>query len=150
MIVDSIDNAGIYEPLGPRIAVGLAYLAAFDPETENGRYEIDGDRVFALVQGYQTAPAEEKRFEAHRLHIDIQYLVSGEERVYVAPTAVLDAKEDYNATKDVTFYHDPASPGSIHLRAGDFAIFYPHDAHKPNCVAGGPAAVKKVVVKVRV
>lgn len=147
MIVDSIDNAALYAPLGPRIAAGLRYLAAFDPATEDGRYPL-GDGLVASVSSYETAPAMEKRFEAHRRNLDIQYVVSGSERLLHAPTPGLEVETPYREEEDVAFLRDPAASSSVLLRAGDFAILFPGDAHKPGCMAGGREAVRKVVVKV--
>lgn len=42
-----------------------------------GRHEIDGDRVFALVQNYTTNPIEGALYEAHRRYSDIQFVFSG-------------------------------------------------------------------------
>jgi YhcH/YjgK/YiaL family protein len=38
----------------------------------------------------------------------------------------------------------------VQVRAGQYAIFYPDDAHIPSCAWGAPAEVLKVVVKVKV
>ena len=40
-----------------------------------------------------------------------------------------------------------ASPfaSSLLMRTGDLAVFFPDDAHKPGCMAGGRDAVRKVV-----
>ena len=40
--------------------------------------------------------------------------------------------------------------GPVQVRAGQYAIFYPDDAHIPSCAWGAPAEVLKVVVKVKV
>jgi biofilm protein TabA len=149
VIVDRIGNAHLYEALGPRIAAGLAYLAAFDPATPDGRHEVDGDRVFALVQGYHTGPGAEKRFEAHRLHLDIQYLAAGRERILHAPLDALEVVTPYDPEGDILFLADPPASSSVLLNPGDFAILFPGDAHKPGCMAGGREEVRKVVVKVR-
>ena len=38
---------------------------------------------------------------------------------------------------------------SFAVRAGEFAVFYPQDAHEPGgCVDGKPAAVRKIVIKI--
>jgi YhcH/YjgK/YiaL family protein len=37
----------------------------------------------------------------------------------------------------------------LQLTPGSFALFYPEDAHKPNCAWDAPERVRKVVVKVR-
>lgn len=65
------------------IATALEFLAK--PETAElpvGRYELDGDNIFVLIQDQTTAPVENKRAESHRNYIDIQYL--SQERKYRA------------------------------------------------------------------
>ena len=150
MILDSLTRADSYRALGPRIAAGLDYLASFDPETPVGRHLIEGEDLFAMVQRYDTAPATEKRFESHLRYIDIQYIVSGRERMLHAPADSLVVDAPYNDEKDVAFYHDPDQSSSFLVLPGNFAIFFPADGHKPGCMAGGRDAVAKVVVKVRV
>lgn len=149
MILDSLTAAGEYEALGTGIALGLAYLRSFDPDTPDGRYELDGDDLFALVQTYDTAPAAEKRFEAHRRYLDIQHVSAGTERILHAPQLDLEVDTAYSDADDIVFFREPGVSSSLLLRAGDFAIFHPTDAHKPGCMAGGRTQVKKVVVKVR-
>ena len=51
----------------------------------DGRQEIDGERVFALVQRYETALSPAPRFECHRKYIDVQFLAAGEEVIGWAP-----------------------------------------------------------------
>lgn len=149
MILDSLGNRGLYHALGPGIAAGLQYLAAFDPATEDGRYPVDGDAVFALVQSYRTAPGAEKRWESHIRHLDIQYIVSGQERILHAPVGWMEMETPYDDGKDVIFYRDPPAATSCLLLPGDFVIFHPHDGHKGGCMAGGRDEVRKVVVKVK-
>jgi YhcH/YjgK/YiaL family protein len=149
MILDSLSSHALYHPLGPRIAAGLEWLAAYQGDAEPGRYLVQGDEVVAIVQTYETAPATDKRWETHVRHLDIQSIVSGRERILHAPLALLEEKTPYDEVKDVTFYHDPAASTSLLLGPGDFGIFYPADGHKPGCMAGGKERVEKVVIKVR-
>lgn len=150
MILDSLTRAAAYRALGPRLAAGFDYLEGFDPGTEPGRYFLDGEDLFAVVQTYDTAPATDKRFESHLRYIDIQYLVSGRERILHAPADTLVVGTPYNDEKDVAFYADPAASSSCLVLPGQFALFYPADGHKPGCMAGGRETVVKVVLKVRV
>lgn len=150
MVHDSLSNALLYHPLGGGLTAGLEYLAAFDPATPDGSYEVDGEAVRAIVESYDTAPGAEKRFESHRRHIDIQYVAAGRERILHARTTSLPIEIPYRQDTDVAFHQDPGASSSILLRAGDFAILYPDDAHKPGCMAGARDRVKKVVVKVRI
>jgi biofilm protein TabA len=149
MIFDSLSAAMQYESLDPGIALGLGYLRNFDPDTPEGRYPLSGDDLFVLVQCYETGPATEKRFEAHREYLDIQYLATGSERILYLPVEGLQEEVPYSEAADVVFFQEPGVSSSLLLRGGEFAVFYPSDAHKPGCMAGGREQVKKVVVKVR-
>ena len=116
----------------------------------DGRTDIDGDDVYALVQSYDSVPPAEKKYESHRLYADIQYVGAGTEVIHYAPTASLQPVTAYDAQKDFLLYADPAGSTPLHLAPGTFAIFLPHDGHKPGCVNGAPCRIKKVVIKVRV
>lgn len=149
MILDSIANLELYEPLGTRFAAGLRWLRTFDAGMPNGRVPIDGDDLFALVQSYATTPGSEKRFESHRRYADIQFVAAGGERILHTDTSALAILTDYNPQADIAFYEEPGASSSVLLGPGDFTILWPGDAHKPGCMAGGRDEVKKVVIKVR-
>jgi YhcH/YjgK/YiaL family protein len=108
------------------------------------------DDVTVQVQEYTTIPAESGKFETHDKMFDIQYVISGKEAFGIAPRSELTVTEAYNTEKDITFYKDPALSGSVLLGPGDFIVVAPEDAHKPRCISGSPAAVKNLVIKVRV
>lgn len=151
MILDNLSNASVYRQLGPRIARGFAWLAEFSPQTADGRYEIDGDNIYALVQSYDTSAPEQKKYESHRTYLDIQFVVDGAETIHYAPVEKLRPVMEYDATKDYLLYADAPGSTPLHLGPGSFAIFYPGDGHKPGCHAGGAATrIKKVVIKARV
>lgn len=149
MTLDSLANHALYHALGPRVAAGLEWLAAYQGGAELGRHPILGDDVVAIVQAYDTAPAAEKKWETHIHHLDIQYIVSGREHILYAPAGALEVKTPYNEAKDVTFYQDPSASSSLLVGPGEFAIFYPPDAHKPGCMVERAERVEKVVIKVR-
>jgi len=145
MIVDRIENAALYRGLGERIALALASLQT---PREAGRYELDGDKVFALVQQYQSKPLSEGKWEAHRKYIDVQFVVSGAERIGWTPVDGLTLTESYNEIKDIAFYKGDGD--FVTVPAGTFVILFPEDAHMPGIAVDAPAPVTKVVVKVRV
>lgn len=148
MILDTLANAPLYRPLGPRIDRGLAWLADFSDKTPDGRYDIDSDNLFALVQSYLTVPAEQKKFESHRRYLDIQFIAAGSESIHYAPLGSLCPATDYDAVKDFSLYTEPVAATALHLSPGSFAIFFPADGHKPGCsTSAHPAQVKKVVIK---
>ena len=63
----------------------------------------------------------------------------------------MTVESPYDAEKDVEFYAGGAEIGKFfNVDAGEFALFFPHDVHMPSLAIAKPqAAVKKVVVKVR-
>ncbi len=115
------------------------------------RVEIDGSDVFALVQSYQTEiPGALVEVEAHRKYIDVQYICSGVEMMGWLPLAAVGVPGAYQAEKDYLTAQVPAEELTpVIVRAGCAAIFYPEDAHAPKLASGSPAAVNKIVVKVR-
>jgi YhcH/YjgK/YiaL family protein len=148
MILDHLHNAALYENLHPGLKKGLNLLAnsAF-LSLPDGRHLIDGERLIAMPQRYETRLASAGRWESHRRYIDIQHILQGEELMGWANTSVLKVAEPYDPARDVTFHEGAGS--LIHVPAGYFAIFYPEDAHMP-CLAVNerPTPVRKIVLKV--
>ena len=70
----------MYRELGANIAQGMDYSAA-RWRLRQGRYELDGDRVFALVSQLQLTPAAEALRESHRQYLDVQYVARGTKRM---------------------------------------------------------------------
>lgn len=115
----------------------------------DGRFELEGDRVFALVQRYKTAAFAEPKFEAHRKYLDVQYIVTGEESIGWAPSELISITEPYDADKDICFGTVRAGHWtSLCLPAGGLALFWPEDGHAPKLARGVPSSVMKVVVKI--
>jgi biofilm protein TabA len=56
-----------------------------------GRYPIDGEQMFALVQSPMTQAWETGKAEFHSRYIDIQYLLEGEELIGYAITKLLES-----------------------------------------------------------
>ncbi len=149
MIIDHIKKASCYSGVNPGIRKALDYLAGKDFSTlAPGRYDIEGDRLFALVQRYDTKPREQGVWEAHRRYIDVQFVAGGVESMGYAPIASLTVTQPYAADNDYVLL---AGTGDfVTAAAGTFVIFFPDDAHMPCLACGAPQAVCKVVVKVAV
>jgi biofilm protein TabA len=136
--------------LPPAIVTGLEYLKNTDFSTlAAGKYPIEGDRIFALVQETQTFPKAERRAEAHAKMIDIQFVITGTEMIgFGLPNAKNEVAEDWLETKDILFYQTVADETDLYLTAGTYAIFFPGEAHRPCCRYGAVNLVRKVVVKI--
>ena len=100
-----------------------------------------------MVQEYETR--EEGLLEVHNKYIDIQCMVEGIEKIYYAQRQELEAETEYDEKGDAQFLKDSDNCLEFLFRAGDFAIFFPQDAHKPSMNAAGKAKAKKLVFKVR-
>ena len=113
------------------------------------RYEIDGDNLFATVSEYMSKNEETTKFEAHRKYIDIQYVISGNEIMNIAPLkTITDVVTQYDSTKDIEFM---TSVNVINITASpsNFFIFFPSDAHRPGLKYGVNSPVRKIVIKVK-
>ncbi len=150
MIVSQREHLDRYRGLSAALDRAIAWVKAGGYEgLPVGRNEIDGENVYAMVQRYATRAPESCTYEAHRNYIDIQFLVSGSELMGVAPESSLKVLQAYKP--DAALYEDPEGlpEQMVLLVAGNAAILFPEDAHKP-CMRSGAASeeVHKIVVKV--
>src|SRR5262245_49167940 len=104
MILDTLENWHLYRSLGRRFELGFSALRDGIGQKPDGKYELDGQNVFAIVQRYQTRPKEKCAWEAHRKYADVQFVLSGAERMGWAPISGLTVRDPYNAEKDVAFF----------------------------------------------
>lgn len=148
MITDHISNASLYFGLGERIKTALQYLSETDfSGMEPGKYILDGDKVFAMVQEYTTKSLEESVLEAHKEYIDIQFMIEGEECIGFEMLNNQEISEPYHEKEDYWLFR--GNPDLIRYSKGMFAILYPQDLHMPRIISGEPMPVRKVVIKVR-
>ncbi|HTX89937.1 MAG TPA: YhcH/YjgK/YiaL family protein [Anaerolineales bacterium] len=148
MIFDRLANSRLYENSSPRLREAFEYLQRTDLSAlPVGRQEIDGQNMYAMVQEYSPKPPEGGRWEAHRLYIDLQYLVSGKEQIGFAPIGRL-APGEYDPARDFTPLEGRGD--LLTVSAGEFMLLFPEDAHMPGLAAGAPGPVRKVVVKIKV
>jgi YhcH/YjgK/YiaL family protein len=148
MVIDKIENQHLYAGLSSRIDKALNYISKTDlVNTELGKYEIDEENVVAIVQEYISKNPEDARLESHFEHIDIQYIISGEEMMGIG---ILENQIPHTVIneKDVAFYPNDSTP--FKLKKGMFAILYPNDLHCPGMKCGENSKVKKLVVKIRI
>ena len=153
MINGNIKNVAALLPyVSEDLKVALEYLAATDfSKVENGEYELKGREVFARVNTYTTEPWGERRPEKHAAYIDVQFVAAGSEDLWYAPLEdCYTLTEDRLEKDDVAFYGNVEENNCVRLNAGDFAILFPWELHRPNCNPGEEASeVQKIVVKVK-
>ena len=96
----------------------------------------------------------QRRAEKHNQYIDVQYVAQGSETIWFTPLTEANVEtENLAEENDVIFYDDPKEKNCAVLNAGDFAIFFPWELHRPNCAngccgEGEITHVQKIVVKV--
>ncbi|MHB8063941.1 MAG: YhcH/YjgK/YiaL family protein [Ruminiclostridium sp.] len=149
MIIDKLVNAYAYFPCHPQFKMAFEFLQNTDLlHTKVGRYNIDGDNVFALVQNIETKPVNQCMFESHRDYIDIQYIISDEEIIGYSQIEKLIPAGDYNKNDDSRTY--TGTGNMITFGPGEFAVFSPQDGHMPGICSNEKHGIsKKVVLKVR-
>jgi YhcH/YjgK/YiaL family protein len=116
----------------------------------SGRYDIDGDNLYASVMEYTTKNDDAANFEAHRKYVDIQYMISGKEIMNIAPLeTVTEVLIPYDAVKDIEFMK-VKNIAEYKADSTNFFLFFPGDAHRPGMKDGDNEAIRKIVIKVRI
>lgn len=139
--------------------ITVAELGQFDKKAQSFLLETDLEKIpvgqinlgqgyYVNVDSYQTQQFGSRKYESHRKYIDIQYIVSGQENVFVAPIEKLKLYKNYNASKDIVFYSNEFQGEKICLHRGEIVIFYPKDGHMPCIAETYPQQVKKIVIKI--
>ena len=150
MIYDNLDNIAFYKGLSPDIYEGLKFLQQVTPDIAVGTYQLTPN-VKAIVSEYTTKEVNQNGYEAHRQNIDIQYLLTGKEKIAYLPVEELSETKPYSEETDAAFYNavPDHNPSTLALHPGYFSIFFPQDGHMPQLSANEPEKVKKVVIKVQ-
>jgi YhcH/YjgK/YiaL family protein len=115
---------------------------------EAGRYNLDGDRVYALVQDYETKSPDYEKWETHRNYIDLQFLYSGREDIGVVSKTNMTPMTEYDPSGDFTLHRGQGA--FIELLPGDFVVLWPDDAHMPGRTLKNVETVRKVVIKIKI
>lgn len=113
------------------------------------RVEIDGDRIFANFQKYDSKDASNPVFEVHEKYIDVQYVHSGCESILVTDDTNATTVQEYDGDADCQLYTAPEY-SSLLMKSGDVALLYPAELHAPCLTYKQTQPIEKVVVKVRV
>lgn len=148
MILDILENGAQYAGLNEGLARAFEFLTRPDlKDLPADRYEIDGDRVYALVVEGRGHKREDATLEAHEKYIDIQLVLEGVDEMGWKPkSACAQPAAPYDGEKDAQLFDDEPDVW-VTTRPGVFAIFFPDDAHMPMVSSG---FLRKAVAKVAV
>lgn len=149
MIYDRKSNLEQYRGISKNLDFAIEYIMKTDfSRSEEGRYTILGDRVFAMVQTPDTKSRSVAKWEAHKKYMDIQFLIEGDESIGFQTLETLTIFQDYDTEKDIVFFDDNGLGFFVPLKGNDFVICFPQDAHMPLIQGSKSERIKKVVVKV--
>jgi biofilm protein TabA len=132
------------------VQLAIQHLREHDySQEEAGKYPIDGDNMFALVQDPMTQSWETGSPEFHQRHIDVQFLLEGEEAMgYLPADPDLELITDKLLEKDIAFVAPQERETRIVLSPGMYAVFYPGELHRPCRAVKESMQIKKVVIKI--
>lgn len=139
------------EEIEARVAKGKESIAKLvEDGAENGFYQIC-EWLTVQIKHVVTGKADSIEVESHRKHIDIQWVIEGEEAIDVAPTASLAPKTAYEEKTDVALWIPKPLMTRVALRPGSYVVFYPGDAHRP-CISldGDRSEARIAVAKVKI
>lgn len=146
MIIDKLENIGMYASVNPLFAQAIEFLKSTDLNAhELGKVVLKEGELFVNFAAARPKTKDDAKIETHNNFIDIQIPLTGTELMGYMPRTDL-AEAEYNVEKDVTFYPGHATD-YLTVKPGMFAIFFPEDAHAPGVTE---VELKKVIVKVRV
>ena len=134
--------AAVWQALRQLRALDLSALAP-------GKYEIDGERLFYLVQEATPRLVADSLAEAHRDYADVQIPVGATERFgFSLPQAGLTPCEEDFAGRDIAFYPTPENEPFIDVAPGSYIVFWPGELHRPCVAIAETTPFRKVVVKI--
>lgn len=134
----------------PAIQTALDWITEHDlANLEAGTYELQGQDLYINLQDITTKPVGDCFPERHNDYLDIQYVVSGVERMGFAPYSGCETVVVAPEGKDIVIYEDLRWESFVDVPSGCFCIFFPSDIHRPGCAAGEPGSVRKAVIKLR-
>lgn len=149
MIFDRLENVNRYKGLGRGLDTALDFLAKQGMEADEAGITDLGNGIIAHCAVYVPVAPEAGTAEAHRKYIDVMLIKEGNEQIGYQPVSVLkNIIQEYDAQTDALLAREemPLFP----FRKGDFAVWFPQDAHMPGIFEGEARTVKRVIVKVPV
>lgn len=151
MIFDTLENCSFYYDFHKSFEKAFDFIKKAEKENlPAGRYDLDGDNIYAIVQEYNSKNPADYQFEGHRKYIDIQYIMSGVEEIEVVNIKKATPSGDYILEREVQFFDCYEKTGKYVLENGEYGVFWPADIHKPGLMYQGKSTpVRKVLVKVK-
>ena len=139
MITDHLANGLCYAAVDTRLARAIEFLQRADlAALPDGRHDVDGDAIYALVQRYTSKLPGEGRWEAHQRYADLQTRRRGRGAHGLRPDGAIHARAP--TIRQRTSSSSRATPTSCGSTAGEFIVLWPGEVHMPGMAVGAPGA----------
>lgn len=132
------------------------WLRSIDPVSMAAAKNVmTWSHAVAHCQDLDLRTPENTQWEQHRRGIDLQWVVTGSERLAVTrDTTILDPKNKYNEKKDVQNFRFKKAPTPdqyilLDSQPQQFYLFFPTDVHECCGIARKAETVRKIVVKIQ-
>ena len=147
MIVDNISQAQRYIALHSDFAVAMNLLQQLDfHQLNDGEIPTNHPNIRLFIGVEPMRTREVAKPEQHRYHIDIQIPLSSDEEYGWLDAGSLKNGLGYDEKRDIEFF-DCAPNVWINVGIGQFAVFFPNDAHAP--LVGNQTHIRKAIFKIR-
>lgn len=148
MICDRIANAQRYAALHPDFADAFRLLQTLDfAALPDGQVPLDNPNIRLFIGSEPMRTRAQAQPEKHNRHIDIQVPISGAEEYGWINAGSLKNGLGYNDKRDIEFF-DCEPTTWLTVDVGEFALFFPNDAHAP--LVGTEPTIRKAVFKITV
>jgi biofilm protein TabA len=146
MIIDKFENIHQYVALNKGFLKAVDFLSNLDlMNLQENKYEIDGDRVYAMVSKDAGRNKKDAQLEIHSKYIDIQLVLEGtDEMGWKSAALCKHPAMEFDKEADIQLFHDEPEIW-FPVKPGFFVVFFPKDAHMPLISDG---RIHKVVVKI--
>ena len=131
--------------INAQIRSAIEWILAFD--FKDGFFS---NNSFCTVQEYFTKSEDKCVLESHRRHIDIQYMIEGQEEFKTYLTDCLTSAGIYNSDKDVELWQNGVVATHSILVPGSLIVIYNNQPHKGAIIHKTVERVKKLVYKIEV
>jgi biofilm protein TabA len=147
MILSELQSKNRYINLHPLFGKAFAFLEKENlSQLPEGKLEIDGDDLFAIISKPGTSAEEIPKLEAHKKYIDIHFIIAGTELFGWKNLSDCKGVEgEFDFEKDYVLYNDQDFTNLL-LNKNAFVVVYPEDAHSPGIKT---EQLHKVVLKIK-
>ncbi len=146
MVIGTFAEIERYEKLHPCFKKAIEFLVEH-PNLDPGTYPIIGEDLYLSISEGNLRTKAEAPLEAHDRYIDVQLPIRGVETYGWSPRSrCKTTRAPFDKQKDIVFFEDIPEV-YFSMQPGDFAIFFPEDAHAPMI---GEGMIKKAILKMRV